>query len=359
MDKNIGGLCMKQGYMYKKKKKNVFLTLIIIFIIILLFTGGGVVYYKNLISPLDLNGEEKIVEIPQGYSVKNISQLLQREGIIKKGLAFEIAVRLEDLQSQLQSGRYLLSPSMSTKEVLFKIADGQVIDDSIKVTIPEGFELTMIAERLEEKGLTTKDEFIKAATQDIGIFDYSFLKDIPKDRDNPLEGYLFPDTYHFSIDVTEEQIITAMLDRFNNVFIDEYYDRAKELGMTIDEVVILASVVEREAMVASDRPIISGVFHKRLEIGMKLESCATIQYILGERKPRLLYSDLEIVSPYNTYKELGLPVGPIASFGEDSLKATLYPEDTEYLFFVAKDDGSHVFSRTLEEHNAAKKRVLN
>ena len=150
-----------------------------------------------------------------------------------------------------------------------------------------------------------------------------------------------------------------MLERFDEVFKEEYYDRADELGMTIDEIVILASVVEREARVESDRPIISGVFHNRLDQGWKLESCATIQYILGERKPRLLYSDLEIESPYNTYMYSGLPVGPIASFGEASLKATLYPEETDYMFFVAKDDGSHVFSRTLEEHNAAKKRVLN
>ncbi len=348
---------MKQEYIYKKKKKIVLLTLIITLIILLVIAGGGILYYNNLLTPADSNGEEKIVYIPQGYSVKNISKLLQKEGVIKKDIAFEIAVRLENVQSQLQSGSYLLSPSMSTNEIIIRLAGGQVIDDSIKITIPEGFEIKMIAERLEEKGLTTKEEFIQA-TQDIEKFDYSFLKDIPKDRDNPLEGYLFPDTYNFSIDTSEEQIITTMLDRFNEVFTSEYIERAKELDMTIDEVVILASVVEREAMVASDRPIISGVFHRRLEIGMKLESCATIQYILGERKPRLLYSDLEVDSPYNTYKQAGLPIGPIASFGKDSLRATLYPEDTEYLFFVAKDDGSHVFSRTLQEHNAAKKQVL-
>ncbi len=348
---------MNKQYKSNKKKKGLFSTLMIILIIMAIAIGGAFIYYNSLLAPKDTKGEERTVSIPQGYSVKGISKILEEEGIIKSNLAFLMAVRSEKLQGKLQSGNYLLSPAMSTKEVIYRIVSGQVIDDSIKVTIPEGFELKMIGERLEEKGLTSQEEFIKAA-QDIEKYDFPFLKDIPKDRENPLEGYLFPDTYKFPKGVTNEQIISTMLARFNEKFKDEYYDQAKKLNMTLDEVVILASVVEREARIASDRPIISGVFHKRLEIGMRLESCATIQYILGERKPRLLYKDLEVVSPYNTYKNAGLPIGPIASFGEASLKAALYPKKTDYLFFVAKDDGSHVFSRTLKEHDAAKKKVL-
>ena len=348
---------MSKEYTFNRKKRGVFSTLMIILIIIAIIIGGSFIYYNNLLAPKDARGEEKMVSIPQGYSVKGISKILEEEGIIKNKLAFQLAVRLENLTGKLQSGNYLLSPAMTSKEIIYRIAGGQVIDDSIKVTIPEGFELKMIAERLEEKGLTTKEEFIKAA-KDFDQYDYKFLKHIPKDRENPLEGYLFPDTYNFPQGVSNQQIIATMLARFNEIFKDEYYDQAEKLNMTVDQVVILASIVEREAKVASERPIISGVFHKRLEIGMRLESCATIQYILGERKPRLLNKDLEVVSPYNTYKNSGLPIGPIASFGEDSLKAALYPKKTDYLFFVAKDDGSHVFSKTLAEHNAAKKKVL-
>ncbi len=349
---------MKQGLEYKKGKSLLKKSLLSLFLILIVAVVGGYLYYNSLLSPIDEVGEDRIVEIPKGYSVKRIASLLEEEGIIKKGFAFEIAVRLKDAQGSLQSGKYVLNSSMGTMEIIEKISIGEVLDDSIRVTIPEGFELSMIAARLEELGITSKEDFIEEA-RNIDKYDYPFLRDIPAGRENPLEGYLFPDTYYFSPDVTNEEIIQAMLERFDEVFKEEYYDRADELGMTIDEIVILASVVEREARVESDRPIISGVFHNRLDQGWKLESCATIQYILGERKPRLLYSDLEIESPYNTYMYSGLPVGPIASFGEASLKATLYPEETDYMFFVAKDDGSHVFSRTLEEHNAAKKRVLN
>lgn len=350
---------MRQKNIYGKKKKNKFFIFILMVILILLVTIlGGILYYNSLIGPADANGQEKIVEIPQGYSVRAIASILEEEDIVKKDFAFLMAARLGKVQSQLQSGKYLLSPSMSTEEIIDRLVGGDVVDERIKVTIPEGFELKMIAERLEEKGLTNQEDFIQA-TQNIDEFEYFFLEDLPKNRDNPLEGYLFPDTYYFSIDTSDQQMVRAMLDRFKDAFKEEYIERAKELGMSIDEIVILASVVEREAMVAADRPIISGVFHKRLEIGMRLESCATIQYILGERKPRLLYSDLKVESPYNTYKQTGLPIGPIASFGEASLKATLYPDKTDYLFFVARDDGSHVFTKTLQEHNAAKKQVLN
>lgn len=340
---------MKQEYLYKKKKKNVLITLIITIIIFFVFAGGGILYYNNLLTPADSNGEEKIINIPQGYSVKNISKLLQEEGVIKKDLAFEIAVRLEKIQSQLQSGKYLLSPSMSTKEIIFRIAGGQVIDDSIKITIPEGFDLKMIAERLEEKGLTIKDDFIQA-TQDIEKFDYSFLNDIPKDRDNPLEGYLFPDTYSFSIDTSEEQIIIAMLDRFNDVFTSEYIERAKELDMTIDDIIILSSIIEQETKFDIDRPGVAGVFYNRLEVGMPLQSDVTVLYALGEKKERVLFKDLEIDSEYNTYKHAGLPIGPIGSFGESSLKAALYPEQNDYLYFIAKPDGYCVFNVTYNEH---------
>lgn len=349
---------MNQQYIEEKKKKSSFLIIsTTIFLCIIVIGGGLYLYYSHLISSVNINGKEKIVEIPQGYSLKNIGTLLEKENIIKNSFSFEIFTRLEKKQNALKSGSYLLSPSMNVEEIIEKISNGQVINDNIKVTIPEGFELSMIAERLEEKNLVSREDFLNAA-QNIADFDYTFLEEIPKDRKNPLEGYLFPDTYEFSKDATGIQIIEKMLQRFDKAFKEEYYARAKELNMSIDEVVILASVVEREARVSSDRPIIAGVFYNRLKKNMKLESCATVQYVLGERKPRLLYSDLEVESQYNTYKHVGLPIGPIASFGEDSLKATLYPEETEYLFFVAKNDGSHVFSQTLNEHNIAKKRVL-
>ena len=155
----------------------------------------------------------------------------------------------------------------------------------------------------------------------------------------------------------EEAVIDRMLQRFADVINPEIRERARELGMSLHELITLASIVEREARLPEERPIIAGVFHRRLQLGWKLESCATIQYILGEPKERLLTEDTRIPSPYNTYLHTGLPPGPIAAPGEAAIRATAYPEDTEYLFFCADKDGSHIFSRTLEEHNQAKKRV--
>ena len=340
---------MEQKNTYKKKKKSIFLIFILTLIVVFVLVGGGALYYNHLIAPADLTGEEKIIEIPQGYSVRSIANLLQEEDIIRKDLAFLIAVRLGGLQSQLQSGKYLLSPSMSTKEIIIRLAGGQVIDDRIKVTIPEGFDIKMIAQRLEEKGLTTKDKFIQVA-QDIEKFNFLFLQDIPKERKDPLEGYLFPETYHFSIDTSEEQMINTMLDRFNNIFNNEYIERAKELDMSIDDIVILSSIIEQETKFEMDRPGVAGVFYNRLKVGMPLQSDVTVLYALGEKKEQVLFKDLKIDSKYNTYKYPGLPIGPIGSFGESSLNAVLYPENNDYLYFIAKSDGYCVFNTTYDEH---------
>lgn len=350
---------MKQE-VYKRKKNPLITHIISLIIFLAILSGGAFIYYNSLLSPVDLRAEEKLIEIPKGYSVKEIATLLEDKGVIQKGFAFEIAARLNNKQSELQSGAYLLSGSMDLEEIINKIASGQVINNSVKVIIPEGYEISMIAQRLEELGLTTKEKFIKSA-QKVEQFDYPFLESLPQDKDRKysLEGYLFPDTYEFPRDVTEEEIIDTMLDRFNEVFKDEYYARAEELGITVDEVITMASLVEREARHDDERDLIAGVYYNRLDIDMKLQCDATVQYALEERKERLLYSDLEIDSPYNTYQHYGLPVGPISSMGEASIKAALYPKDTDFLYYVAKNDGSHVFSRTLEEHNNAKDQVLN
>ncbi|MCR1897964.1 endolytic transglycosylase MltG [Irregularibacter muris] len=350
---------MNQIYTKKKNKKTpIFGSWITLLILVVVIIGGAILYYHSLIGPVTTNGEEKIIEIPQGYSMEKIATLLEKEGIIKNKFAFQAAVFLENKRGKLQSGTYALNSSASTKEIIHRISNGEVISHSVKVTIPEGYELSMIAERLEEKGLTTKEKFLEAAQQ-IDQYNYSFLKEIPKDRKQPLEGYLFPDTYEFSKDISEEKIIETMLNRFNRAFKDEYYERAQELDMSTDDIIIMASLVEREARQEEERALIAGVYYNRLEINMLLQCDATVQYALEDRKSRLLYSDLKIDSPYNTYKYPGLPIGPISSVGEASLKAALYPENSPYLYYVAQSNGSHIFSKTLDEHNRAKQQVAN
>jgi len=198
--------------------------------------------------------------------------------------------------------------------------------------------------------LVSREEFLEAAAK--GEFDYDFLTGVPH-GEKRLEGFLFPDTYQFEADATAEEIINVMLKRFGEVYNEEYRRRAQELGLSTLEVVTMASIVEKEAKLDEERAVIAGVFYNRLKKNWKLESCATVQYLLGEPKAELSYKDLEIDSPYNTYKYYGLPPGPIASPGKASLEAALYPEEVDYLFFRANPDGSHTFSRTLAEHNQA------
>ncbi len=246
----------------------------------------------------------------------------------------------------------MLSQSMSNEEIINILQKGEVYVPKVKVTIPEGFELKQIAARLEEKGLVQADKFLEVASTT--IFDYPFLVDSPAGV-NHLEGYLFPATYQIAESASEKEIMFMMLNAFNRVFKEEYYGRAEELGMNVNELMTLASIVEREAKLDEERSTIASVFHNRLKRNKPLESCATIQFALGERKQRLLYKDLEIKSPYNTYKNPGLPPGPISSVGEKSIIAALYPEDTDYLYFrtTAKNDGSHHFSKTFDEHQRA------
>jgi UPF0755 protein len=243
---------------------------------------------------------------------------------------------------------------MSVEQIVNKLAAGNAEVNSKRFTIPEGFELRQIAERLESEGLVNKDEFYAAI--DKSKFDYAFVKDIPN-RDNKLEGYLFPDTYDVFKNATEEEIINKMLNRFDQVFTEEYRQRAKELNMSYDQVITLASIIEREAKLDKERKIISAVFHNRLKKNIKLQSCATVQYLLKEQKEVLTYKDLEVDSPYNTYKYAGLPKGPIASPGAKSIEAALYPDKVDYLYFVANKDGSHIFTKTYQEHLNAQNKI--
>jgi len=211
-----------------------------------------------------------------------------------------------------------------------------------RFTVPEGLDIKHLTEKLVSDGLVDTDKF--KYELEYGAFDYWFLEGIPEGPDR-LEGFLFPETYEIFVDANEHDIIDKMLYQFSKVFTDEYKARTEEMDMTVLEVITMASIVEREAMIAADRPVIASVFYNRLDIDMPLQSCATVQYIVGEQKPVLSIADTRIGSPYNTYLISGLPPGPIASPGEASIRAALYPDDTDCLFFLAKGDGSHVFSK--------------
>lgn len=295
--------------------------------------------------PADPGSKETyMVTIPPGTGTAEIAGILEKNNIIKNPEVFKFQSKTKGYDGKYKAGQYSLSPGMSMEEIMKILVAGKA--NTVRFTIPEGYDIKRTTEKLSKEGLINADAFEREIES--GTFNYRFLADAPAGP-NRLEGFLFPDTYDIFTDANEHDIIDKMLYQFDKVFTDEYYKRAEELGMSVREVVTLASIIEREAKVTEDRPVIASVFYNRLKIGMPLQSCATVQYILGEQKPVLSIQDTQIESPYNTYLHKGLPPGPIASPGADSIKAALYPADTNYLYFLAKGDGSHAFSATYDQ----------
>ncbi len=336
----------------KKLKRIIICTLIAVIIVSML----GVVIYQIYSDMNGVGGDDKlyVIDVPAGAGASTVSNLLANRGIIKYAPLFRLYA---GNRYMFQQGRHSVSSSMTYKELLntfASYADGGV-GDQVEVVIPEGSELHRIAEILEEKGLVTVSDFMNEVNY--GQFDYSFVNEIPR-TENRLEGYLYPATYQIFPGTSPHDIVTMMLDAFNSKVMPVY--NASNTTDPVDYVVTMASVVEREAASEDEMPIVSSVFNNRLYEGRRLESCATVQYILGERKPVLSEEDTEIDSPYNTYRNKGLPVGPICSPGLAAIRAALYPEQTPYMYFVAAADGSkNYFSETYEQHEEKVRRIQN
>lgn len=327
----------------------------LIFCLLLSFVAGYF-YYNTGLEAVSKSGsaDTREIVISKGSSVKSISKLLKNENVIKDSLVFELYCKANKKADKIKAGKYSISNSLDVPEIVNVIVSGKALIDTVKFTIPEGYNLNQIVEKLNSLGVVSP-ESINAALE-AKKYGYEFIGQIPK-REKQLEGYLFPDTYERYKDTTAEAIVDKLLGRFDAVFTAEYRNRAKELNMSIDQVITLASIIEREAKLDSERKTISAVFQNRLKKNMMLQSCATVQYLFKEQKEILTYKDLEIESPYNTYKHAGLPPGPIASPGLKSIEAALYPENTDYLYFVAKDDGSHIFTKTYNEHLNAQNKM--
>ncbi len=287
-------------------------------------------------------------EVAEGDGTSAVADMLHDENIIKYPWLFKIQSKLGGYDGNFQPGAVTVSDGMSYGEILDLLITPN--RGMRKVTIPEGYEIKQIADKLNEEGIVAWEDFYAALNpQD---YDYPFLSGLPQ-RDGAMEGYLFPATYDIPEGMSAHDIIDLMLSAFDSQFTDEYYARAAELGMTVDEIITMASIVEREAGDDEERAKVAGVFYNRRNAGMKFQSCATVQYILGERKPVLTIADTQIDSPYNTYIYPGFPIGPICNPGIESIKAALYPEVTDAYYFVLGKDGTHVFSNTYEEHLAA------
>lgn len=321
-------------------------------IILLLIVVAAIVVAVKFAGDMTVASDVDIT-IEEGSSTSHIAALLEENGLVADERVFKLFARRNGVDSQFKAGLYQFpAGEWSLEQVCDKLVAGGVSAVDIQVTIREGLTVAQTAAVLEEAGLGTISAYMEYAnTGDFSAYPFIPAADAVTEPGNRLDGFLFPDTYMIDPDWDEQTIFKMLLDQFVYVWESNDFDAAAQaLGVDVYQAVNMAALVEKEAQVAEDRPIIAGVFYKRLELGWKLESCATVQFILGEPKVPLLYSDLESENPYNSYKYEGLPPGPIAAPGLASLKAALYPEETEYLFFQARTDGSHRFSTTLEEH---------
>lgn len=348
-------------------KREALLLWTIPFVIFIIF-GISLLIYTNLMSQSlivstdDTLSQASMVEIdiPDGATTKDIAQILKDKGIINSTFTFRVVSRLSKFDGKYKKGIHTVNNQMNYMQLCETLCKQGRRKPGERVTIIEGLTTDEIINELESKRYVDRNKFINAL--DNGKYNYKFLNGLqPKEgRKYMLEGYLFPDTYEFDNTYDERKIIDAMLSRFDEIFEQQYYERAKQLNMTVDEIITLASIIEREAQAASERTIISSVFHNRLNSSQnkRLESCATVQFALGINKKRLSTQDTKVDSPYNTYIHDGLPIGPICSPGKHSIYAALYPSDTDYLYFAADGNGTHVFSKTLREHDNAVNRIM-
>ena len=303
------------------------------------------VVYVYFFAPANPERHVKVVTIQTGVAFSEVARILESKGIIRDRRSFYLLARLQDAIPKVKAGEYEVHTNMTPSEVLGKLVRGEVIRYSI--TIPEGFNIFQIGEVLERAGVSSQKAFLDKARDPLLIAALGF-------EGESLEGYLFPDTYNFSKGFGEEPVIRQMISRFQTVYAP-LEKKAKEMGLSRKEVVILASMIEKEAMDDQERRLISAVFHNRLQRGMALQSDPTAVYGLKRDSgdSRITREDLLKRTPYNTYQMVGLPKGPIANPGIKSLQAVLDPADVNYLYFVSKNDRTHHFSSTLDDHNRA------
>lgn len=344
------------------------LTVVVLFFVV--FVAGAVLAQRGLFHAISQFGGVLDLDVAAsddptpvrftvqpGDSAATIGERLEGRALIRSALAFRMQARQRGVESLLAAGDYELRPNMRPGEIL-QLMQRQRAEAGLKVTFPEGWRAEEMADRLEAAGIVSRTEFLRATTA--GSFSYPFLAGRP--AGSSLEGYLFPDTYTFSRGITATAVVDALLHNFDRRFDISMRQQAERQGLSVAQVVILASIVEHEAVAPEERAMIAEVFLNRLALKMPLQADPTVQYAVAEAnldlarregywKRALTAADLQVDSPYNTYKYRGLPPGAIANPGLAALKAVISPTSTGYLYFVAKLGGGHAFASTLEEHN--------
>ena len=328
--------------------------LAVLFILLIVITFMGIKASNQQYLPVDPNNKTPVdIYIPANVGARQVATILEENQVIRSHKAFLSYCRKEKLDTRLKPGHYSFNRSQTLAQIAHSIAEGQVV--KTKITIPEGYTVREIGDMLVEKQVCSKEAWQEAIKAD---YPYDFLKNVPDNNKYRLEGFLFPDTYYIEEDTTSHEIINMMLQNFARVWENDFAGQAQAKNMDIYETIILASLIEEEAMHDDERRTISGVIHNRLRDGMYLQLCPTVLYCFDQKKTVLNDADLDIESPYNTYRHPGLPPGPISNPGKASIAAALNPEKTPYYFYVSKGDGSHYFSRTFQEHLQAMSRYL-
>jgi UPF0755 protein len=300
--------------------------------------------HRFINSPANTIEHQATFIIRAGETFNELTSRLKSKGIIASTIRFKLYSRMTGSDKQLKAGEYRLSATMTPGQILDMLVQGRSI--LYRLTIPEGFTIKQIAQEIARQGLGSAEDIHKLATDPLVAQSYAL-------EAQTLEGYLFPDTYYFPKHVDPRNIITKMVERFKAQFHPAWEQRANKLNFSVHQIVTLASIIEKETGAPSERPIIASVFHNRLKKKMRLESDPTVIYGIPNFDGNIKRHHLQTRTPYNTYKIRGLPPGPIANPGSASIKAALYPHKTDFLYFVAKKDGTHHFSTNINDHNRA------
>lgn len=337
---------------YKKKRRWPWILLTIF--ILLIGSAITFAFFVNyaLNKPAGTNNQEKIFTIGAGSGIQKIAVDLEDQNLINYSWLFVGYARYKNLSDKMQVGQYGLRSTMTIPEITDILSAGQIKEN--QVTFPEGFTISQMTERLEEQNIIKASDFKKATKK---YYPFEFLNDRPKEQN--LEGFLFPDTYKFSLDVVADDIVEKMLLNFDQKLTSKMRKDIKEKTNTnIYEIITMASIIEKEASSDKDRKIIAGIFYKRWNEGKPLQSCATLQFILKTNKRRFNYKDTQTESSYNTYLHKELPPGPICNPGLGAIKAAIYPKKTDYLYFLSTKDGETIYAETYEEQTANEKKYL-